>query len=52
MSESVLNFIKKRLNAQTEVFSSQIYKIFKNTYFEKYLWTTASDHGVISDQGY
>ena len=34
------NFIKKRL--LTQVFSCEICEIFKNTYFEEYLRTTAS----------
>ena len=33
------NFIKK---TPTEVFSCNIYEIFKNTYFEEHLQTTAS----------
>ena len=36
------NFIKKRLK-QTKVFSSEIFKIFRNTYFEDYLWMAASE---------
>ena len=38
--ESVLNFIKK---TPTQVFASEMYEIFNNTYFEEYLRMAASN---------
>ena len=38
---SACNFIKKETVAQ--VFSCEIYEIFKNTFLTEHLWTTASD---------
>ena len=43
VKKSACNFIKKRLQ---QVFSFEICKIFKNTYFEEHLQTTASEHFV------
>ena len=36
------NFIEKE--TPTQIFSYEISEIFKNTYFEEHMWTTASDN--------
>ena len=38
--------LKKTL---TQVFSCEIYKLFKNNYFEEHLWTSASKHYLKRD---
>ena len=43
VKKSACNFIKKRLQ---QVFSFEICEIFKNTYFEEHLQTTASEHFI------
>ena len=35
----------------TQVFSCEYYEIFKSTYFEEHLWTTASNIHLIQDPG-
>ena len=40
-----VTLLKKRL----QLFSSEICEIFKNTYFEEHLWTTASNENIKSE---
>ena len=42
-------FLKRNLlkEAPTQVFSCEIFEIFKNTNFEEYLGTTTSEWGIL-----
>ena len=42
--------LKEGLQRPAEVFSCEYCETFKNTYFEKHLWTTASENQIFSDK--
>ena len=42
--------VKEGMQRSAQVFSCEYCEIFKNTYFEKYLWTAASENQDFSDK--